>query len=252
MKPEDIKAEGAFRTNDETEASREYARIFDASADPTEIKLQNFTKYIRRQNATKFMACYEIFKKITGIKGSVVECGVYRGFTLMAWALISEILEPVNFTRKIYGFDTFEGFPGVSAKDKSRMRRAAAGELCSDSYDELTELARNFDKNRLLNHMNKIELVKGKAGDTIPAFIDDNPHLVISLLFLDFDLYEPTKTAIEYFYPRIPRGGIIAFDELDNPMWPGETSALLDSLGIGALKVQRLDFDPYIGFAVKE
>ena len=49
----------------------------------------------------------------------------------------------------------------------------------------------------------------------------------MSLLFLDFDLYEPTKAALEQFVPRMPRGAVLAFDELDNPIWPGETKALL-------------------------
>jgi len=63
------------------------------------------------------------------------------------------------------------------------------------------------------------------------------------------DLYEPTKTAIEYFLPRMPKGAIIAFDELDNPIWPGETMALLEKIGLNNLKIERLEFDPYIGFA---
>jgi hypothetical protein len=70
------------------------------------------------------------------------------------------------------------------------------------------------------------------------------------LLFLDFDLYEPTKVAIENFLPRMPKGAVIAFDELDNPIWPGETLALLDSIGINKLRLQRLEWDPYIGFAI--
>ena len=75
---------------------------------------------------------------------------------------------------------------------------------------------------------------------------------MVSLLFLDFDLYEPTKVAIANFYPRIPKGGIIVFDELDNPIWPGETTALLDSIGVGNLKIQRIPFDPFMGYAVKD
>ena len=78
----------------------------------------------------------------------------------------------------------------------------------------------------------------------------DNPHLVVSVLFLDFDLYEPTKVALEHFIPRMPKGAIIAFDELDNPIWPGETQALMDTVGINRLRIERLPWDPYIGYAV--
>ena len=76
--------------------------------------------------------------------------------------------------------------------------------------------------------------------------------MVVSLLFLDFDLYEPTKVALENFLPRMPKGAILAFDELDNPIWPGETVALFETLGINKLKIRRLDWEPYIGYAILE
>ena len=49
------------------------------------------------------------------------------------------------------------------------------------------------------------------------------------MLFLDFDLYEPTRVALEHFLPRMPNGAVLAFDELDNPLWPGETLAMLEA-----------------------
>jgi hypothetical protein len=48
----------------------------------------------------------------------------------------------------------------------------------------------------------------------------------------------------------MPKGSVIAFDELDNPIWPGETKAVLDSIGLRNLRLERLEWDPYIGFAV--
>jgi hypothetical protein len=66
---------------------------------------------------------------------------------------------------------------------------------------------------------------------------------------MDFDLHEPTKAALQSFVPRMPKGAILAFDELDNPLWPGETLALLETLGINKVELERLDFDPYIAFA---
>jgi hypothetical protein len=46
----------------------------------------------------------------------------------------------------------------------------------------------------------------------------------------------------------MPKGSILAFDELDNPIWPGETRALRDTLGINNVQIERLPWDPYIGF----
>lgn len=228
------------------------AAAFEASNDPLEVRLDNFPKYVRRQALTRIFALYELFKRVLDVKGSVIECGVLRGFGLMAFAHMSAILEPVNFTRRIYGFDTFEGFSSISDRDKGLHFTPAAGQLAAGSFEELQGLTEIFDTNRYLGHMQKVQLLRGDANQTIPRFLEENPHLVVSLLFLDFDLYEPTKTAIQAFVPRMPKGAVIGFDELDNPMWPGETLALLDTIGVGKLRIQRFPFDPYIGYAVIE
>jgi len=248
----DITPEGGFRTQAEKEVGKKLEEVFKKCPDSIEVKLDNFTKYIRRQRLTRLLSLYEIFKKILPIKGSIIECGVYRGFSLMAWANISAVLEPVNLTRRIYGFDTLEGFPEVGEKDLSKVMKPERGQLLSDSYEELNELINIYDSNRFLGHIKKVQLIKGDVTKTIPEFIKNNKHLLVSLLFLDVDLYKPTKIAIEHFFPRMPKGAIVAFDELDNPIWPGETLALLETLGINKLKIERIEFDPYIGFAIIE
>ena len=245
-----VTPEGGFRTHLEKDIGKRIAKVFSDCPDTIEIKLDNFTKYIRRQRLTRLLSLYEIFKKILVVKGSIVECGVYKGFGLMTWANMSAVLEPTNLTRRIYGFDTFEGFPKVSEKDLNEIMRPERGQLFANSYEELNELIKIYDSNRFLGHVNKVQLIKGDVVKTIPEFISNNKHLVVSLLFLDLDLYEPTKVAIDSFFPRMPKGAIIAFDELDNPIWPGETMALLESLGINKLKIERIEFDPYIGYAV--
>jgi hypothetical protein len=240
-----------LRTDQERMVGPEIEKIFNASPDPLEVRIENFPKYVRRQHLTRLLALYEIFKRISAVKGSIVECGVNRGYGLMAWAKLSAILEPVNLTRRIYGFDSFAGFPAVSEKDRTGpgWQTAEPGGLHADSYAELLELISLYDKDRFLGHIPKVELIRGDAVETIPRFVNDHPHLVISLLFMDFDLYEPTRAALQAFVPRMPKGAILAFDELDNPIWPGETLALLDTLGIGKLKLERVEFDPYIAFA---
>jgi len=225
------------------------AEIFENCSDSTEVKLESFPKYVRRQHLKRFLAMYEIFKLAMPVKGSVVECGVFRGFGLMSWAKLSTILEPENLTRRIYGFDTFEGFPTISDKDRGSAHDPSVGELSSSSYDELQALIKGYDLDRFLGHLHKVSLVKGDIAKTAPQFVADNPHLMVSLLFIDCDLYEPTKAALEAFVPRMPKGAILAFDELDNPIWPGETMAVLDSLGIGNLRLRRIEWDPYIAFA---
>jgi hypothetical protein len=94
-------------------------------------------------------------------------------------------------------------------------------------------------------------LIVGDAVASIPNFIEVNPHLVVAMLYLDFDLYEPTKVAIETFLPRMPKGAILAFDELNQAAWPGETQAVLETVGIRNLKIQRFPFSQ-LSFALLE
>lgn len=224
---------------------------YDYSVD---VKLSNFEKYVRRQSISRFLARYELFKMQMNIKGCIVECGVHFGGGLMAWAKLSAALEPYALDRRIFGFDTFEGFPAVSDKDISSVDnpQAIIGGLATghDVYAELEEAVAAYDENRFLNQFQKIFLIRGDATETIPRFASENTYALISLLFLDFDLYEPTKAALETFVPRMPKGSILAFDELNNPWWPGETLALLHTLGVGQRSIQRFPFDPNISYIV--
>lgn len=231
--------------SDEARSADMLSDLFSSSSLPVGDRLDNFTKYVRLQTLTKFLVRQELFKRILPVKGSIVECGVFRGFGLMSWANLSAIFEPANFMRKIYGFDSFIGFPSVSDEDGD----AQLGTLKFDEVEELEKCIAAFDANRYLGHMPKVSLTPGDATKTIPEFLKTHSHLVVALLYLDFDLYEPTKIALETFLPRMPKGGILAFDELDHPTWPGETLAALEAVGLRNLRLQRMDFDPYVAFA---
>lgn len=218
-------------------------------------KLQNFARFVPRQTLSLFLAKNEIFKKIIGIHGVIVECGVFMGGGLFTWAQLSAIYEPVNHNRKIIGFDSFCGFPQITPKDFSENDRQniaykTEGGYSFDGEQELQVGIDLFDLNRPIGHMPKIELVKGDATETIPSYLDDNPHLVVSLVYLDFDLYEPTRTALETLLPRMSKGSILAFDELNQAQWPGETRAVLEQVGLRNLRIERFPFTPSLSYAV--
>ena len=224
---------------------------FEKSIGTNVEKLQNFTKYVPRVDLTNFLAKYELFKKTLDVPGSIIECGVLFGGGLMAFAQLSAIFEHTNFMRKIIGFDTFSGFPQLSKYDKSSSEFAHKGGFGINSYEDLQKCIKLYDENRFLNHIPKVELVKGDAVKTIPQFIKKNPAVVVSLLYIDFLLYEPTKIALEYFVPRMPKGAIIAFNLINDTMhWQGTTRALLDSIGIQKLELKKFQFTPYTQYCV--
>jgi hypothetical protein len=243
-------APGGLQTEAERRVPGAIAEVFEHSRDDLPTRLASMARYARRAQVTRFAALYELFKLVLPVKGSIIECGVYRGAGFMTFAQLSAALEPTNLTRRLYGFDSFGGFPSVSAADRPAHTGAAPGDLRSDSYDELNRLLEIYDADRFLGHLPKARLIRGDVTETVPAFVADNPHLVVSLLFMDLDLYEPTRAALRHLVPRMPKGAVLAFDELDNPLWPGETAALLDELGLNRLELRRFEFDPYIGYAV--
>ena len=223
--------------------------LFDNSKSKTVDKLKNFSKYVPRQSLARFLVYYELFKKQLGIKGSIVECGVHQGGGVMSWAKLSTTLEPYNFHRKIIGFDTFSGFPKISEIDK-KYKYSKKGLFSEkfNTYNELKQAIKEYDKNRYIKHVHKVELVKGDAVKTIPKYVKDNKHLIISLLFLDFDIFEPTSVALKYFLPRMPKGSILAFDEINNENWPGETMALLEKHNINKLKIKNFPSEPHMSY----
>lgn len=184
-------------------------------------KIDAFPKYASRQSIAKFLTKYELFKKILDVNGSIVECGVLHGAGLLSWAKLSSILEPTNHTRKVIGFDTFEGFPSIDKKDTDTGTSShfSVGGLKGASYDSVARAIDVYNTNRPLQHIPKVELVKGDITKTASEYMKDNAHLVISLLYLDLDLYAPTKAALDTFLPRMPKGSIVCFDELNAKMF---------------------------------
>ncbi|WP_299290906.1 TylF/MycF/NovP-related O-methyltransferase [Nitrosopumilus sp.] len=227
-------------------------KVFNSSSGTFSEKIDAFPKFASRQAMAKFLARYEIFKKMMHVNGSIIECGVLHGGGLFTWAKLSSILEPTNHVRKIIGFDTFEGFPSIDSKDKKTgdSSHFKKGALTGSTLKEISQATKLFDLNRPIPHIPKIELIKGDMVKTAPKYLEKNPHLVVSLLYLDVDLYEPTKAALETFIPRMPKGSIIVFDQLNAKMFPGETIAVDEVAGIANLKIERFPFDSYISYSI--
>jgi len=208
--------------------------------------LETPSLYMSRQNFTKMLTRIELFKKIINVQGSIVECGTYKADSLLTFFHMSTILEPFSFTRKIIGFDTFTGFPTKSDKDNYQF--ALEGHLSDVDLSHIKKVVEIQELNKAVPEIRKIELVEGNASESIPQYVGDNPHLIISLLYLDFDLYEPTKIALEQLLPRVVRGGIVAFDELNQLKWKGETQALHEVIGIGNVALRKFSFDGHVSY----
>jgi len=247
MQSRDSKSQSA-NDNDQFSA---VAKLFADEPIPLIEKIEAFAKYASRQSLAKFFTKYELFKQVLNVSGSIVECGVLHGAGLLTWAKLSSIFEPANHPRKVIGFDTFSGFPSVSSKDTvGTFNDTKVGGLCGTPYEYVQEAVRIYDLNRPIAHIPKVELVEGDLCETAPKYLQDNPHLSVAMLYLDVDLYEPTKKALELFVPRMPKGAILVFDQFNARIFPGETQAVDDVIGIRNLEIRRFPFDSYVSYAV--
>ncbi len=229
-----------------------YEALFETDPRSTLSKLETFAKFVRRQALSKFLARATIFQKILNVHGSILDLGVNSGQSLFSWAQLSAIYEPLNYTREVIGFDTFEGIPSVADVDQVGQvssHNAVGGFKFSD-VEGLQKATAAYDANRFLSHIPKISLVKGDIAQTLPEYIENNPHLVVSLLHIDVDVYAPTKIALDLVPSIMPRGGVIVFDEVNQRPYPGETQAVKDTIGLDKMKLERFSWETGISFAV--
>jgi O-methyltransferase len=160
----------------------------------------------------------------SSIPGAVVECGVWRGGSMMAVArvLLAEGRDDVD----LYLMDTFEGMPAPTARDVHWSGQSAeallAGEPNVDS-SQMWARAQLDDVRRAMAltgyPSSKVHFVEGRVEDTIPTQAPDR----IALLRLDTDWYESTKHELTHLYPRLSPGGILIID--DYGWWRGQRQA---------------------------
>lgn len=173
-------------------------------------------------NIGRFLAIYDLVKKVIDLPGHFCELGCWNGTNLVYLTKIVSILKPRSCT-EVIGFDWFQGLRAFD-REKDTISRDAEGK-----YKGNVELLE--DVIRLYNLNESVQLVEGDVEETIPAFLQARKDLRFSFIYLDLDLYSPTKIGIELLHPRLLKGGIMVFDEYNVKDWSGETSAVHDVLG---------------------
>jgi O-methyltransferase len=159
------------------------------------------------------------------LEGDVVECGVWRGGSMMAAAYT--LLASGNTTRHLYLYDTFEGMSAPTDKDTALIDGQQAQELLRVAknketaeiwaYAGLQEVERNVGATTYPR--DRLHFIKGKVEETIPRQIPSK----IALLRLDTDWYESTKHELVHLYPRLVPNGVLIIDDYGH--WAGSRQA---------------------------
>ena len=210
------------------------SKYFQSNELDVEDILANFPTFTRRVHITRFLAHYELYKMICNLPGSIVELGVYKGASLFSFANFLEIFHSGDRSRKVIGFDSFEGLDSFSdkdGKDDEKHSKVVGGYSAKNFETDIRFFKDQFASESFVPQAPRIELIKGDILSTVPNYVKSNPGLRISLLHFDCDLYEPTLEGLKQLAPLVVPGGIIAFDEYAITAWAGESNAVEEYFG---------------------
>ena len=215
------------------------------------IKLPNFHKsfdyennfYLSCDNSRvgKMIAHYELFKLSSKIPGCIIECGVFKGASLIRFATFLKLLKS---NKKIIAFDTFGKHTTTKISSDHKRRKI----LLSHGKEAISEKQlMNILKRKGLEK--NIQLIKGDITETVPNYLKLNPKLKISLLNLDVDFYEPSMSILKNFYPKLSKGGILMLD--DYGVWDGETMAVDEYFIDKKIKIRKHMFSKTPSYIIK-
>ena len=186
----------------------------------------------------KWVTHYELYKKIIDLPGDIVECGVYKGSSLIRFLTYRDMLEN-SMSRKIIGFDAFGEFPVTENLSKNDLKFIDQFNKSGGAGIEKNMLDKCLKYKKFINY----ELIKGDVNLTVADYLSENPALKISLLHLDMDVYEPTIFCISKLWERIVPGGIVLIDDYSTV--EGATKAIDEFLSLHKIKIYKPSFDVF-------
>jgi hypothetical protein len=200
---------------------------------------------MKRNALARIIYLNDVYQRIVPVPGVICEFGVQWGATFSTLLNLRSLYEPYNMARTIFGFDTFDGFKEINQKDGFLSNE---GDYQSTHQYEVTldKILSYHESIAPFPERKKYELIKGNAMVTVDEWLIKNPYAVISLAIFDMDLYEPTKNVLEKIKHRLVKGSIVVFDEFNCKYFPGETIAVIESLGLNNIKPIKHPFQSYV------
>lgn len=185
---------------------------------PADYMQSRFLPRVYRHSVGRLFYFRHMLERISDIPGDIVECGVSIGHGILYLALLCELTAT---TRKIWGFDSFSGFPPSTEADKR-----ADGSFRMQRYDYTSppEMVLKVLSDGLVSTdflTRHVRLVRGYFEETLNQYDGE-----IALLHLDCDLYQSYITCLNALYPKVRLGGIIMFDEYEDSDFPGAKRAI--------------------------
>jgi len=246
----------SYRSSEgEKSARTRFIELYRNSPIPVhELLYAQLTLYLGRQELSRLLALSDIYRNhVVETNGAMFEFGTCYGRTAALLSNFRGIFEPYNFTRRLVVFDTFAGLTGVTEKDGghelARDGRYSAGR---NYEDHLAAVLGYHESEAPVAHIAKTEIVKGDASTTLAAYLERHPETIVSLAYFDFDIYAPTRTALELLRPHLVKNSVLVFDQLNCPEYPGETVALAEVFGLNRCRIRRSPLTPWMSYVIAE
>ncbi len=205
---------------------------------------------MHRRTIARVLYYDELYRKIINVPGCILEFGVQWGATLAQLIALRGLYEPYNHRRHIYGFDTFKGFVNTDKERDGNLNSDGDYTVTKGYKENLEKILTLHEENCPISHIKKFSLVKGDASVTSKQWVDENPHAIVAMAIFDMDLYKPTRDALKAIMPRLTKGSLLVFDELNCSQFPGETEAVYEVLGLNTIKLQKHPLQPNCAWAV--
>ena len=157
--------------------------------------IKNFGSIVGNQSLFKYLKVFQLVISVSKLKGDIIELGVWKGNNLI---FIKKILDYLKLKKKLYGYDWFEGLK------------------------EFEKLDNKINKRKYIGNKNKIKkLIKIQKLKNIFLIDDDvknfenhfNQNKKFCLIYLDLDLYRPTKNILNLIDSYLVKNGLIIFDQ---------------------------------------
>lgn len=188
--------------------------------------INNLSMFMDRRSLSRILNFYELFKLQKDISGNIALFGVYYGKDLINLLHLMQITEPYNFTKKIYGFDTFKGIKGSNLK-KDLVNQDGNYSPHKNTYEFLKELC-SLQESYSTIQTSIVKIIRGDVRKTFSNFLKKNKNSFFSLVYFDLDIYKPTFETLLSLEKHMNKGCVIVLDQFNTNEWPGETKAVKD------------------------
>lgn len=242
-----------YGSPEEKAARSKMIELFRKSSLPDEAVLSNIGLFLISKYLSRILFMDYLYRLQIEVQGVIMDFGTRYGQNMALFTALRSIYEPYNRHKKVIGFDTFKGFPSISPEDGHSVMMEVGNISVTDNWLEyLEEVLKAQEGDNPLSHIKKYDFVVGDACLGIHDYLKKYPETIVSLAYFDFDLYEPTKKCLEAIKPRLVKGSVIGFDELNDHDSPGETKAVQEIFGLNNIRLKRYKYASRVSYFVVE